>query len=232
MTSLVKLALLLLTTVSSSLGFYVENGGRIYYFSDTDIPISVEAYNDACFDISYIGIPASIPDAYEQNFLFRSYSGRDSYLIGRFGPQPDGGHFDNYTYTNFKNESAARSGNFGIAYIDFPRNQWKVAPLMAPQRMRYICRILNLCTISEDPCGRSAQCVFNTSSGVFSCQTNATRCEDGVTCMHQRGVCINQRDGGYMCQCRDYFTGKHCENSMRCKIDNPCQNGGTFITDV
>ena len=100
---------------------------------------------------------------------------------------------------------------------------------MAPQRMRYICRILHLCTVSENPCGRSSQCAFNASSGVFSCQTYTygTGCEDSVTCMHHRGVCIKQPDIGYMCQCREHFTGKHCENSMRCQIDNPCQNGGT-----
>ena len=96
---------------------------------------------------------------------------------------------------------------------------------MGPQRMRYICEMDNPCTEYPTLCGNNTQCVFNTSSGWFYCQTNATRCEDGVTCLND-GKCINQADG-YMCQCSEDVTGKHCEYFDGCQNRNLCENGGT-----
>ena len=133
--------------------------------------------------------------------------------------------YDNFS-CSFENESIkARNGDLGIAYIDYPNNCWKFASLLKPQRMRYICWMDNPCLDSLNRCGSKTQCVFNTSSGLFYCQNNATRCEDGVTCLNG-GTCVDQADG-YVCRCPGYFTGQHCEHYNSCETSNPCQNGGT-----
>ena len=231
MASVVVKILLLLLAASSSVAFYVidrTHGDRIYYFSETDIKVNLETYHKACLQLPWKGVKVTVRNEAEQLFLFESYSGSDSYLIGHFGPLRDG-EIETFiyktNYSNFENESAAMSGDFGIAYIDFPNNWWKVAPLMTPRRMRYICEMDNPCTENRDICGSSAQCVFNTSSGWFYCKTNATRCEDDVTCLNG-GSCLDQADG-YMCQCPEDFTGKHCEYFDGCKHRNLCENGGT-----
>ena len=226
---LVNLVFLLLAA-ASSFAFYVidrtTNGDKIYYFSETYIKVNMHSYTEACHQLT--SEPALVMNEAEQFFLFESYSGSDGYLIGHVGPLADGGFSTFYsyksTYSNFENESAARSGHFGIVYIDFPNNWWKVAPFMGTKLMKYICVLDNPCSTYTTLCGRSAQCVFNTSSGLFYCQTNATRCEDGVTCLNG-GVCIDQADG-YVCQCPGYFTGKQCEYNVECQIANPCHNGG------
>ena len=97
---------------------------------------------------------------------------------------------------------------------------------MGPTKMRSLCVVDNPCSLTPSRCGSTDQCVFNTNSGLFYCQTNASRCEDGVTCLNG-GSCIDQADDGYMCQCREYFTGNHCEYANSCRASNPCQNGGT-----
>ena len=228
----VKLGFLLLPATLSFAVYVIDttSDDTIYYFSETHIKVNLDTYSKACNQLPWDAGPVIVWNEADQLFLFESYSGNNSYLIGHVGPTKDGGfssYFDDKTYySNFENESAARSGNLGIAYIDFPHNWWKVAPLMGPQRMRYICHMANPCTgILGNPCGRSALCVFNASSGLFYCQTNATRCEDDVVCLNY-GECIDQTDG-YLCQCLQYYTGKHCEYNIGCQIANPCQNGGT-----
>ena len=150
------------------------------------------------------------------------------YFIGAIGPNADGDFFnydgDPLEFSNFENETSARSGDFGFVYIDFPNNWWKVAPLMEHRKMRYICSAFNACY--NHPCGDAggAQCLFNSTSGSFYCEYNVTSCDEGVKCQHC-GTCVDQADG-YSCQCGEHYIGRHCGVYDYC-WSNPCQNGAT-----
>ena len=224
--------LFILSTATWSFAFYVidkTDGDKIYYFSETGIKVNPDNYVEACRELPWDAEMATVANQAEQFFLFESYSGSHGYLIGHVGPLRDGTFLPRKrtNYSNFANESEARGGDFGMVYIDFPNNWWKVAPLLGPKKMNYICVSYNPCSTYPPRCGSGAAvCVFNTSSGLVHCQSNATRCDDGVTCLHG-GTCIDHTNGGYVCQCRQYFTGKHCEHYSKCQINNTCQNGGS-----
>ena len=133
----------ILLTSTSSFAFYVidkTHGDTIYYFSEAGIKVNPDNYVEACRELPWDAEMATVANQAEQLFLFESYTGSDSYLIGHVGPVRESAFLPKMTnYSNFENESAARSGDFGIVYIDFPNNWWKVAPLLGPQRMNYIC---------------------------------------------------------------------------------------------
>ena len=244
MTSIVRFVLLALALITSAWAFYVRSHKEIrgtiyYYFSEAEIEVNRDVYVQACDRLpGFFATPVFVASQSMQDLLFSSYSGNESYLIGSFGPHTDGA-FKSFSwiemkYHNFENKTAARKGVYGIAYIDFPSNRWRVAPLMSPQRMRYICRVVSPCNRAaiSKPCGSfgRAQCMFNHTSGWYNCVTNATSCEDGVSCING-GTCVNQADGHYRCLCSGGHTGEHCEYFDACQ-SNPCENNGTCVSKL
>ena len=150
MTSLLQYFLIIASVnVGVAFALYIGTDEHwLTYFSDTEITVSVEEYRRACERI--IGYPVNACHQSEIDRIFASRPDNETYLIGRIGPHADGNftifdYDDHEGYTNFENETAARSGDFGIAYFDFPNNWWKVAPLMGQRKMRYICEVHNPC---------------------------------------------------------------------------------------
>ena len=230
----VRVLIGLLLVIRASFGTFVQdpNTAAIYYFSDTETTVNPEDYFTACKALpGGRSWAVSAADKAQAEFLFDSYSGDHGYLIYAIGPDVDGRFYDirgaALEFNNFRNETAARSGDFGLVYIDFPNNWWKVAPLMAPRKMRYICETVNRC--SYDPCrGYAGQCLVNSTSGWFYCDNNVTSCDEGDVCQND-GTCVDEADS-YSCQCREPYSGKHCELYDHC-WSNPCQHGGTCVGD-
>ena len=219
MTSLLQYLLIIVAVnVGVTFAVYVRKDSQwLIYFSETEIAVNVREYRYACQRIG--GSPKYIWSQRENEFIFASYSGSEAYMINYLGPLADG-EFREFSghkllqYNNFENETAARSGDFGIAYFDFPNNWWKVAPLMGQRKMRYICHLGNPCYF--DPCVESdrAQCVVNSTSGWRHCEYNVTSCNDGAVCRNF-GTCVDEADG-YRCQCLGIYSGKHCEVRDKC----------------
>ena len=88
-------ALLLLAT-TLSYAFYVGVGDKIYYFSETKIKVN-EKYRDVCDHLPFDAWPVSVRSKKEQLFLFKAYSGNESYLVGQFGPG-ENSRFFSYTH--------------------------------------------------------------------------------------------------------------------------------------
>ena len=228
MTSLLRYLLVIAAVnIRATFTFYVKKDReRLIYFSDTEITVNAMEYRLACLRVR--GSPVRIGWRDENDLVFASYSGSEAYMIGHFGPLTSGDFtiFEGYggSFSNFENETAARSGDFGIAYIDYPNNWWKVAPLMGQRKMRYICYVPNPCKDSPCPENDRTQCVINSTTGWYHCEYSVTVCNAGVVCLHG-GTCIDQAEG-YSCQCRENYIGKHCEVFDAC-WSNPCQHGGT-----
>ena len=241
MTSLITFSLFVVAAcVAASPAFYVQHPLSKYmliYFSQDEITANSKEYRDACGRL-HKGYTVEISHKEMNDAVFASYSGDEAFIIGAIGPRADGEFIDYPSYlgdstvgelefSNFENETAARSGDFGLVYIDFPNNWWKVAPLMAPRKMRYICETVNRC--SYDPCrGYAGQCLVNSTSGWFYCDNNVTSCDEGDVCQND-GTCVDEADS-YSCQCREPYSGKHCELYDHC-WSNPCQHGATCVGD-
>ena len=226
MTSLLQYMLIILAvTVGTTSAFYVRLDSKtLIYFSEAEITVNVAEYRQACSRIgNYV---AYIDDRSTNEFIFASYSGNEAYMIDYIGPHVDG-EFSSIRgrkqgYNNFQNDTAAKSGAFGITYLDFPNNWWKVAPMMGQRKMRYLCYVTNPCI---DRCER-ASCVVNSTTGGYHCEYNATSCSEGVRCGYH-GTCIDKADG-YSCLCLEHYSGKHCELYDVC-WSSPCQHGATCM---
>ncbi|GAB1868117.1 Protein crumbs [Camponotus japonicus] len=94
----------------------------------------------------------------------------------------------------------------------------------------------------HEPCMMHGKCVSRQDRYECHCYArysgNNCQIDNGPPCeskpCHNGGICIEDEDGNFVCNCKSGFTGNLCESQLGARLceQNPCRNDGVCISSL